>query len=82
MKKKIKHNDLTHYFLRDHKDLPPAYLASCRKFFRTLHKNYTKEDNHCYTPSCRGWYPESEWQAASDKPQAASSKRQALDKSK
>jgi hypothetical protein len=34
--KRIKHNDLTHYFLRDHKDLPPAYLASCQKFFDSL----------------------------------------------
>ncbi len=34
--KRIKHNDLTHYFLRDHKDLPRAYLASCEKFFREL----------------------------------------------
>ena len=34
--KRIKHNDLTHYFLRDHKDLPQAYLDSCEKFFREL----------------------------------------------
>ena len=34
--KRIKHNDLTHYFIRDHKDLPPAYLASCEKFFKEL----------------------------------------------
>ena len=34
--KRIKHNDLTHYFLRDHKDLPPAYLASCEKFFDSI----------------------------------------------
>ena len=32
--KKIKHNDLTHYFLADHKDLPAAYLASCEEFFK------------------------------------------------
>ncbi len=32
--KRIRHNDLTHYFLRDHKELPPAYLASCKKFFK------------------------------------------------
>ena len=35
-KKRIKHNDLTHYFIRDHKDLPPAYLRSCEKFFKEL----------------------------------------------
>jgi hypothetical protein len=28
--------DLTHYFLRDHNQLPPAYLASCKKFFKEL----------------------------------------------
>jgi len=34
--KRIKHNDLTHYFLADHKDLPAGYLASCEKFFKEL----------------------------------------------
>ncbi len=34
--KRIKHNDLTHYFLADHKDLPASYLASCEKFFKEL----------------------------------------------
>ena len=34
--KRIKHNDLTHYFLRDHAKLPRAYLASCEKFFKEL----------------------------------------------
>ena len=34
--KRIKHNDLTHYFIADHKDLPRAYLASCEKFFKSL----------------------------------------------
>jgi hypothetical protein len=37
--KKIKHNDLTHYFLRDHKELPASYLASCKKFFYDLKVN-------------------------------------------
>jgi len=36
MTKRIKHNDLTHYFLREHKELPRAYLASCEKFFKEL----------------------------------------------
>jgi len=34
--KRIKHNDLTHYFLRPHEQLPQAYLASCEKFFKGL----------------------------------------------
>ena len=36
-KRRIKHNDLTHYFLRPHSELPQAYLASCEKFFNTFH---------------------------------------------
>ena len=47
--KRIKHNDLTHYFLRDHKDLPRAYLDSCEKFFKELSAKEKmrkiKEDN-------------------------------------
>ena len=43
--KRIKHNDLTHYFLRDHKDLPRAYLDSCEKFFQTIQDRLiTKKD--------------------------------------
>jgi hypothetical protein len=34
--KRIKHNDLTHYFLRQHSELPRAYLASCQEFFNSL----------------------------------------------
>jgi len=34
--KRIKHNDLTHYFLRDHRELPASYLRSCRKFFKSI----------------------------------------------
>jgi hypothetical protein len=54
--KRIKHNDLTHYFLADHKDLPGAYLASCEKFFRA-----GREDAEMYKR-----------QASSSKPQASS----------
>ena len=37
--KRIKHNDLTHYFIRDHKTLPKAYLKSCNEFFNSLPLN-------------------------------------------
>jgi hypothetical protein len=33
---RIKHNDLTHYFIRPHNQLPDAYLRSCKKFFKEL----------------------------------------------
>ena len=34
--KRIKHNDLTHYFMTPHEHLPASYLASCEKFFKGL----------------------------------------------
>jgi len=34
--KRIKHNDLTHYFIREHSTLPAGYLRSCEKFFKEL----------------------------------------------
>ena len=36
MKRRIKHNDLTAWFLEDHATLPAAYVKSCEKFFREL----------------------------------------------
>jgi len=40
--KRIKHNDLLPWFIRDHDTLPAAYLASCEKFFRELQASSTK----------------------------------------
>jgi alcohol dehydrogenase YqhD (iron-dependent ADH family) len=34
--KRIRNNDLTHYFLRDHSELPESYLKHCREFFESL----------------------------------------------
>jgi len=34
--KRIKHNDLTHYFLQDHRTLPASYKRSCEKFFKSI----------------------------------------------
>ena len=36
MRKRIKHNDLTAWFLEDHATLPASYVKSCEKFFREL----------------------------------------------
>ena len=33
---RIKHNDLTWYFIKPHDQLPDAYLRSCKKFFKEL----------------------------------------------
>ena len=39
--KKIKHNDLTHYFLQDHSTLPASYLDSCEEFFKSIKIKFT-----------------------------------------
>tara|TARA_R100001129_G_scaffold170629_1_gene140250 strand:+ start:55 stop:225 length:171 start_codon:yes stop_codon:yes gene_type:complete len=45
MAKRIKHNDLTHYFLREHSTLPRAYLRKCEKFFQSIQDRLiTKKD--------------------------------------
>ena len=35
-KKKIKHNNLIHYFMTPHEQLPASYVASCEEFFKWL----------------------------------------------
>ena len=43
--KRIRHNDLTHYFLREHSTLPRAYLRKCEKFFQSIQDRLiTKKD--------------------------------------
>ena len=39
---RIKHNDLSWYFMTPHEHLPASYLASCEKFFRELGKKKNK----------------------------------------
>ena len=36
MAHKLDCNDLTHYFLKSHHQLPQYYLDSCEKFFRCM----------------------------------------------
>jgi hypothetical protein len=36
MKKRIKHNDLSWYFMRPREELPAAYVRSCEKFFKEI----------------------------------------------
>ena len=65
--KRIKHNDLTHYFLRPHSELPQAYLASCEKFFKSIkQRGLTKKEERL------GWITRGhEHQAPSTKPRPA-----------
>jgi inorganic pyrophosphatase len=68
-KRRIKHNDLTHYFLRPHSELPRAYLDSCEKFFRELKNLKLARLTAANVQKKR--------QASSAKRQATSRKRQA-----
>jgi len=43
--KRIRHNDLTHYFLRDREELPKAYLKKVDKFMQEIQDRLiTKRD--------------------------------------
>ena len=55
--KRIKHNDLTHYFIREHSTLPAAYLASCEKFFKELSIKQQAASVKPQASSCKldGW---------------------------
>jgi len=64
--KRIKHNDLTHYFLRPHEQLPREYLDSCEKFFRELKNLKLARLTAANVQNKR--------QASSSKPQASSDK--------
>ena len=68
MAKRIKHNDLTHYFLREHATLPRAYLRKCEKFFQTIQDRLITKKDAAFL---------FKHQATSTKPQASSTKRQA-----
>jgi len=65
--KRIRHNDLTHYFLRPHSELPASYLASCEKFFKELSAKQR-------AASIDKKFKSFKQQATSTKPQASSCK--------
>ena len=53
MNTRIKHNDLTHYFLRDHDQLPASYLKSCNKFFKELSLKQQAASGKPQATSCK-----------------------------
>ena len=69
MSKRIKHNDLTAWFLQDHATLPASYVKSCEKFFREIGEK---------TLISRVEFYVNELEASSRKLQATSRKRQAV----
>jgi hypothetical protein len=58
MKRRIKHNDLTAWFLQDHATLPASYLKSCQEFFDEISKRQA--------PSSKLQAPSSKHQETSD----------------
>ena len=67
MSTRIKHNDLTHWFIRDHNQLPKAYLRKCEKFFQSIQDRLITKKDAAFL---------FKHQAASDKLQASSCKKQ------
>jgi hypothetical protein len=78
MKRRIKHNDLTAWFLEDHAQLPASYLKSCQEFFDEISKRQaasSKQRGLTKREERLGWITRGhEPQAASSKPQATSDK--------
>jgi hypothetical protein len=56
-KVRSKHNDLLNYFIHDEQDLSPAYVASCRRFFKELSDKQQAASVKPQAPSCKpdGW---------------------------
>jgi len=42
---RILKRDLTHWFIRDHDQLPASYLKSCKKFFKELSNKQQASSN-------------------------------------
>jgi hypothetical protein len=68
-RKRIDHNDLIPWFTMNHRDLPPAYLASCQKFFDKIKQTPEAPYKNFFWPTVP------QRQAASLKQQASSSKQ-------
>tara|TARA_R100000278_G_scaffold116330_1_gene95621 strand:- start:463 stop:633 length:171 start_codon:yes stop_codon:yes gene_type:complete len=49
--KRIKHNDLSWYFMRPRKELPAAYVRSCEKFFKELSSKRQASSSKHQAPS-------------------------------
>ena len=81
MKRRIKHNDLTAWFLEDHATLPASYVKSCQEFFDEISKRQatsSKQRGLTKKEERLGWITRGhEPQATSNKRQATSDKRQA-----
>ena len=50
---RIKNNDLTHWFIRDHNQLPASYLKSCNEFFQELGRKQQAPSNKQQASSCK-----------------------------
>ena len=50
-KRRIKHNDLTHYFMTPHEHLPASYLAGCEKFFKEISNKHQASSTKRQAPA-------------------------------
>lgn len=52
-RRRIKHNDLTAWFLEDHATLPASYVKSCEEFFEELARQRGKLQATSEAPSAK-----------------------------
>ena len=50
---RILKNDLTHWFIRDHDQLPASYLKSCKNFFQELRDKQQAASVKLQAASCK-----------------------------
>ena len=50
---RILKRDLTHWFIRDHNQLPASYLKSCQKFFKELSDKHQAASDKLQASSCK-----------------------------
>jgi len=58
---KIFKNDLTHYFIRPHDELPAGYLKSCKKFFKELSNKQQAPSSKLQASSLEELDPTIDW---------------------
>jgi hypothetical protein len=68
--KRIKHNDLSWYFMRPREHLPAAYVRSCEKFFQSIQDRLITKKDAAFLFKHQAAKKKNKAQASSGKPQA------------
>jgi len=65
--KRIKHNDLSWYFMRPREELPAAYVRSCEKFFKELSSKQQASSNKRQASSLTNLKPHDNYRIIKEK---------------